>query len=94
MQQSIIDREDPAVEKEGHRRVGICGGTLHMGLRYAAVAAISVLSPGDSYLSWLTCEDYFDYRTRLRDQQVARGLRIPPKKALCSRRRRGRKFKG
>lgn len=71
------------------RRVGIVGGLMHMALHYLSTPQ----GPGGmSYNPYQ--EDYFNYRQRLREEEVARGMRRPPKKAICSSRRRGRKFKG
>lgn len=73
------------------RRVGVLAGFGHLPLLVLSAAAAG---PNWSNACYTQDEDYFAYRQRLRDEEVARGMRRPPKKAICSSRRRGRKFKG
>lgn len=73
------------------RRVGITGGVAHMALRFLS----SVTGPcDDPWGFYPNTESYFDYRQRIREEEVYRQTRRPPKHAVCSARRRGRKFKG
>ena len=72
------------------RRVGILGGFGHLPMILLSAA----VGPNWSSDCYGPPEDYFNYRLRIREEEVARGMRRPPKKAICSTRRRGRKFKG
>jgi len=72
------------------RRVGILGGFGHLPMMVLSAA----VAPNWSSDCYGPPEDYFNYRLRIREEEVARGMRRPPKKAICSSRRRGRKFKG
>lgn len=69
------------------KRVGFIGGLVQAGL-----SALHVNRSWNNYYG--VNETYFDYRQRLRDEEVYHQTRRPPKKAICSTRRRGRKFKG
>jgi len=72
------------------KRIGIVAGQIH------AISTGMALSTGPGYPMSFYAEPvtYFDYRQHLRDVEVDRQTRRPPKKATCSARRRGRKFKG
>lgn len=84
-------KEETIWTGERRRRVGILGGTaIHMALRFLS----STNGPDSMMWNYPQEESYFDYRQRIREEEVARGIRRPPKKAICSSRRRGRKFKG
>lgn len=72
------------------RRVGLVGGAVHMAIEFLSAAH----GPNGMMWHYPQEECYFDYRQRIRDEEVARQIRRPPKKAICSSRRRGRKFKG
>lgn len=87
---------DPQVEKDffGNsrtRRVGLLGGLTHLSVHFLATSMGPREDPWGFYPN---TESYFDYRQRIRDEEVYRQTRRPPKKAACSARRRGRKFKG
>lgn len=77
-------------ERHVKRRVGILGGFGHLPMMVLSAA----VGPNWSSDYYGPPEDYFNYRLRIREEEVARGMRRPPKKAICSSRRRGRKFKG
>lgn len=77
-------------ERPRGRRVGILGGAVHMALEFLS----SAHGPNSVMGCFLQEENYFDYRQRIREEEIARQIRRPPKKAICSSRRRGRKFKG
>lgn len=69
--------------------------TVNTGLNHLALMVFGTASgPRNPYSYHPLAEDYYDYQLRIRGQQVAKGIRIPPKKAMCTTRRRGRKFKG
>lgn len=72
------------------KRVGVIAGQMR------AISTGMALSTGPGYPMSFYAEPvtYFDYRQHLRDEEVDRQTRRPPKKAVCSSRRRGRKFKG
>lgn len=72
------------------RRIAVNTGLHHLALIVLATAT----GPRHPYGYHPMAEDYYDYQQRIRGQQVAQGIRIPPKKAMCTTRRRGRKFKG
>lgn len=74
-----------------HKRVGIVGGMAHLSLNFLAAATGPCDDPWGFYPN---TESYFDYRQRIREEEVYRQTRRPPKHAACSARRRGRKFKG
>lgn len=77
-------------ERQVKRRVGILGGFGHLPM----IVLSAAVGPNWSSDYYGPPEDYFNYRLRIREEEVARGMRRPPKKAICSSRRRGRKFKG
>lgn len=78
-------------ERQVIRSRGVLGGFGHLPM---LVLSAAHAGPNWSNACYAPDENYFDYRQRLRDEEVARGMRRPPKKAVCSSRRRGRKFRG
>lgn len=74
-----------------NKRVAITGGIAHLSVHFLSSATGPKYDPWGFYYG---TESYFDYRQRIRDEEVYRQTRRPPKKAVCSSRRRGRKFKG
>lgn len=72
------------------RRIALFGGLNHL----PVLALAATVGPNWSTDCHQQDEGYFSYRLRIREEEVARGMRRPPKKAVCSPRRRGRKFKG
>jgi len=79
-----------ASEDSKPRRVAVTG-SVRMGFALAAVAMAS--NPIGLFDSWFA-EDYYSFQSRHNFARVEAGKRIPPKHANCSRRHRGRKFRG
>jgi len=85
-----VESDERASEYSKPRRVAVTG-SVRMGMAFAAVAMAS--NPISLFDSWFA-EDYYSFQSRHNFARVEAGKRIPPKHANCSRRHRGRKFRG
>lgn len=81
----VVGHDEPAFLPR-KRRVGITTGL--------AMAACALAMHTPRFINWGSDETWDDYRLRIRREQVSKETRIPPKKARCSGRHKGRRFKG